>query len=216
MIRDIRKGVLWLRQKRIASMDFAQLRRESGAILASNGNRLNLILSCMIATSPLMLYTAALSLLRLGVYPLLPSLQPLGWVIEMAIILAISQFITLPLWTGLLRVASQMEQGIESDLSQLFYAFSNRVNYAKSQMISFAILWRVLLLVLAEGMSVIFIQRLFTGTIGVIVWGVPLYLAVFAMWFLIAIRGFFIPYLAWETREAASRIKPFSASIGKH
>ena len=212
----MRKGGFSLQQKRIANVDFAQLRMESGAALATNGNRLTLILACMIATSPLMLYTSALSLLRLGVLPLLPNAQPMGFFMGAVIVLLLSQFITLPLWAGLLRVASQMEQGQDADLTQLFYAFCNGSNYKAAQGIAFSILWRLSLLALLEGLAVIFIQRLFAETVGVILWGVPLYLAVFAVWFLIAIRGFFIPYLAWKDSETSLRVSPYSASVGRH
>lgn len=204
-----------MQQKRIGDVDFTRLRMEAGAVLSSNGNRLTLILACMIAASPLMLYVSSLSLLRLGVLPLLPNVAALDYAIEAIAILLLSQFITLPLWTGLLRVASQMEQGQEADLTLLFYAFSNQSNYKDAQRVSFSILWRFSLLALSEALAVILIQRLFAGTIGVIAWGVPLYLAVFMMWFLPAIRGFLIPYLAQEAPEAAPRMSPFSASVGK-
>ena len=205
-----------MQQKRIAGVDFARLRIESGAILAANGNRLTLILACMIAASPLMLYTSALSILRLAFTSLSQDRQQLEFMIGTGIVLLLSQCVTLPLWMGLMRVASQMERGQAADLTQLFYAFFSRRNYKIVQKISFSILWRISLLALLEALAAIFIQRLFAGTVGVIVWGIPLYFAIFAAWFLIAIRGFLIPYLAWEAPETKPRVTPYSASVGKH
>lgn len=205
-----------MRQKKLPTVDFFRLRAEAGAVLAKNGNRLTLILACMIAASPLMLYVSAISAVRLIAASFFSNLQWFRFAASAAIALLLTQLITLPLWMGLLRIASVIEDGQEPSLTLLFDAFRSRSKYKTAQRASFSILWRAALLILTEVGASSLINALFQGTAEVILWGIPLYLSVFLIWFSLTVRGFLIPYLSWQIPDAAMRMQPYAASLGKH
>ena len=119
-----------MKQKRVSGLDFQRLRLESGEVLAKNSNRLTLILALMVAACPLMLYLSVLSVFRLAVFPLFSEREFLGTLIAALVLLALSLFVTLPLWTGLLWMAKRMEANEATSLTEIFYAFSKSFSTA--------------------------------------------------------------------------------------
>ena len=112
-------------------------------------------------------------------------------------------------------MAYQMEQGHEPPLTEIFYAFCNSHNYCVAQRISYPVLVRLSFLVLAEEITVLFTYPLFKGTLWGIMFEILLCVAVLAGWLLLTTKGFFQPYLEWQSPETASRMQPYAASIGK-
>ncbi len=203
-----------MKQKRVSGLDFYRLRLESGEVLAKNSNRLTLILAIMVAACPLMLYLSVLSVLRLSVLPLFSEREFLGTLIAACILLVLSLFVTLPLWTGLLWMAKNMEAGEATPLTELFYAFSDRKTYGKALKLSWSVLWRVSVLIAAEWGTALFVTNVFNESAFGSLWGIPLYLAIFVAWFFLAVRSFLMPYLAWQIPDDAPRMCPYARSVG--
>ena len=203
-----------MKQKRVSGLDFQRLRLESGEVLAENSNRLTLILALMVAACPLMLYLSVLSVFRLAVFPLFSEREFLGTLIAACTLLALSLFMTLPLWTGLLWMAKNMEADEETSLTEIFYGFSNRKNYGRALKLSWSVLWRLSVLIGLEWVATLFIANVFDGAAFGSLLGIPLYLVIFGAWFFLAVRSFLLPYFAWKAPDDAPRMCPYARSVG--
>lgn len=203
-----------MKQKKIQGLDFSRLRLESGEILGQNANRLTLMLAIMIAVSPLMLYLSVLSVFRVMVFPLFSDAMLLGILAVSSVFLLLTQFITLPLWFGLLEIAKKMESGVSADLTDLFYGFSNSIVYRKALRVSFSVLWRLTLLIATEWGAALLMATAFNGSFLQLLLGIPLYIGIFLLWFLLAVRNFLSPYLAWQSQNDSHRMQPYAASVG--
>ncbi len=203
-----------MKQKRVSGLDFRRLWLESGEVLAENSNRLTLILALMVAACPLMLYLSVLSVFRLAVFPLFSEREFLGTLIAACSLLALSLFITLPLWTGLLWMAKNMETGKATPLTEIFYAFSNQNSYGKALKLSRGVLWRISLLIAEEWVATLFVKMIFGETVLGSLLGIPIYLAIFVAWFFFAVRSFLKPCLAWQIPDDAPRMCPYARSVG--
>lgn len=113
-------------------------------------------------------------------------------------------------------MASMMEQGEEPAMSELFSAFSSRQSYQTALAVSYPILFRLALLWAVELWVFVFIRLMCHETVWVLLLGIPMYLAVFTLWFLLSVSGFLNPYLAYRTSDDAPRMRPYAASVGKH
>ena len=205
-----------MKQKRVQGVDLPRLRQEAGEVLWRNANRLTLILAIMVAVSPLMFYLSVWSVFHFAVLPLFPQAELFGCVLMILVMLCLSQFLTLPLLTGLLHMASEMESGREVILSDVFYAFSEKRNYKVALRLSYAVLWRMVLLIAAEGCIYWLFFALSGGTLAVMLMGIPIYVGVFILWFRLAARSFLLPYFAMTLPEAAPRMRPYARSVGSY
>lgn len=145
-------------QKRIKHMNFKMLWRESGEILSQNANRLRLIEAIMICVTPVLFYNVLINIYQ-GI--LLPTVvnasEPLiafFWDVGFyAVIALFTLLFSLPLSTGLVWMAQDMEAGRESSLADVFRAFSSAKSYWRSLCLSWTLFWRLALLILAESLT---------------------------------------------------------------
>ncbi len=203
-----------MKQKRVCGLDFRRLWMESGEVLDENANRLTLILALMVAACPLPLYLSVLSVVRLLLFPLLSERELLGTLIAALCVLALSLFITLPLWMGLLGLAKKAEAGESVPLTEIFCAFSDGKAYGISLKYAYSVLWRVTVLIAAEWGVTVLLNTFFQGTALEYLVGIPLYLTVFAVWLFAILRRFLTPYFAWHIPNDAPRMCPYARSVG--
>ena len=204
-----------MKQKRVSGLDFFRLRRESREILAQNGNRLTLISAILIAACPLPLYLSVDSVFRLAILPRLGQSALLGVLLEALAILTLTVLITLPLWTGLLRLAAQMEEGKIPPLTEMFHAFSGREAYGEAFQLSASVTLQLAVLAALEWGATLAVDLLFWNPLFKALIGVALYAGVFVLWFSVAARGFLKPYLLKQPFESTDRMQPYAASVGK-
>ncbi len=212
----MQKGGASLRQKRLPGVNFHRLWRESGEVLASQSNRLTLILATMVALSPLPFYRVIWRLVRLIPVACFPGKEMLSYGIAALFILAMTLFISLPLLCGLPWMASEMERGRAVLLQDVFRSFADRRSYRAALEISFSVLWRIALLC---GLEIALYQLLFflsEGAVTVMVLGIPLYLGVFIFWYLLAMRGFLLTYFALRQPGEPMNMQPYAVSAAIH
>ncbi len=204
-----------MKQKRLPGVDFSRLWRESGAALAQGSNRLTMILAIMVAVSPLPVYQAIFSVgsILISRFPQKGMLTD-GVVLLSA--LALTVLFTLPLLFGLLRMASEMEQGREVLLQDVLWAFSSRRAYRTSLCVSCSAFWRILLLCAAEIAAARLVLSI-PADKGLLLplWTV-LIIGVFVLWYLLAARGFLHAYVALRTPNEPERMQPYARSLACH
>lgn len=122
-----------MEQKRLSAETWDALWRETTWILSRRGNRLRLSFGGLIWVASLLPYLSVLFLLGAltaeqteGAF--LPLLS-LGATFLMTLLLL---FVTLPLLAGLFRLAARMEAEEETELSELFWCFTDRRAYARA------------------------------------------------------------------------------------
>ena len=89
-----------MRQKRVEGMNFPQLRREAGEVLAQDANRLKLIEAAMICLTPMTLYLMLAAVWQLLTLPLAahgPAAVVLCRAGLWALLVLLTQFFTFPL-----------------------------------------------------------------------------------------------------------------------
>ena len=124
--------------------DASMIRAEAKQLLRESGTRLLLLEAILVAAFPLMVFFLSSSV----VYYVLPTVGEtlVPWV-ELggdAILFFFCLFFLLPLWVGLLHIASQIERGEDAVLSDLFWAFGSGRAYRTALSLSFGALWRLL------------------------------------------------------------------------
>ncbi len=207
-------------EKRLSYMDFAVLRRVSGEVLSQNANRLRLTEAIMIAVTPLLLYSVLLSAYSVAVLPMLDPikapLQALLWEFGFGIFLGILTLLfSLPLSVGVLWMAADMEAGRESDLRDVFRAFSSLAYYRRAVAVSWAVLWRVLLLVVAESLIAALFALLPSGFFVFLLQGLLMTVTLF-LWGILMLPAFFSVYFITDRvpREMQARMRPLARSLG--
>lgn len=206
-------------QKEIGKLNFALLRRESGEVLAQNANRLKLMEAVMVCLTPLLLYTTLFSTWQAVVLPLLNKfLLPVGVLLAelglWMIVTALTLFFTLPLFTGLLFLASRMEAGEEAYLPEVFRAFGSRSAYRKALRISASLFWKLALLAAAETAIFLFFQALGDGSALAILLGIPFMIGaaiLLVYWFC---GGFLRTYFVLCIQNSAGRMCPHARPVG--
>jgi len=196
-------------------VNFHVLWRESGEVLAEKSNRLTLILAIMVAVSPLPIYHA-LPAVGSALIEQLPGKEAIVYAITALFMFSLTLFFSLPLLCGLPRMASEMEQGREVLLQDVFQAFSDRRSYRLSLRVSFSVLWRILLLCGVEIALFRFTFFLAKGTVTVLILGIPLSIGGFVLWFWIAMRGFLLTYFAYRTANKPERMQSYALSAATH
>lgn len=205
-----------MRQKRVEGMNFRLLHREAGEVLAQDANRLKLIEAAMICLTPLTLYLLLTSTWRTV---LLPMLVPgsaayaacaIGF---WSLLLLLTQFFTFPLLCGLLGMSAAMEAGEQTDLTELFAPFRSGGSYRRALRISFCVLWRLCVLLLAE-CAVLLVLRQLENRLLILLLGIPAMLAVAVLLFWWFCGGFLHAYLVLCRPAAAERMRPYARSVG--
>lgn len=123
--------------------EFADLRRESGAILSQNGNRLTLMLALIFCLFSLGLYfvigyafSACLWLLEENESALV--CLSLG---AQAVLYLFVRLLAVPLLSGLVRIADCMRRGESVSLTALFYGFSTYTRYRRTLRLTRCLMW---------------------------------------------------------------------------
>ena len=196
-------------------MDFFRLRRESREILTKDANRLTLITAILIAASPLPLYLSVDSLFELVIFPQFGQRGIWGIFLEFCLFLNLTFLITLPLWSGLGYLASQMEEENTPPLTDVFHAFSNKEAYGDALLNSTSMILKGTVLMAFEWGVILLTNVLFENPLPKVILGVLLSIGVFIPWFLWASRSFLNPYLLNQSDEVNSRMRPHAASVGK-
>ena len=214
-MKDIKKGGTALKQKRLPGVDFSRLWRESGAVLSEGSNRLTLILAIMVAVSPLPIYQALLSVQSILVSRFHGKEMLVYGSVALAM-LGLTVFFTLPLFFGLFRMASEMEQGSVVLLQDVLGSFSSGPAYRTAIRASVSALWRILLLCAMEIAAARFVFSL-RGERGALLalWTV-LIIGSFVLWYMIAARGFFGAYVALRNPNLPERMQPYARSLAFH
>ena len=208
----MQKGGTSLKQKRLPGVDFSCLWRESGEVLSRGSNRLTMILAIMVAVTPLPVYQA-MNAVRSILVSRLPEWGRLFYGGFVLLIMFFTLFFTLPLLFGLLRMASEMEQGREASLQDVFGSFSDGRSYLGSLRVSFSLGWRILILCVAEVVATRFALSL-PATRGVLLLlGALMVIGVFVLWYLFAARDFLRAYLTLRESDVPERMQPYARSL---
>ena len=207
-----------MRQKRVEGMNFPQLRREAGEVLAQDANRLKLIEAAMICLTPMTLYLMLAAVWQLLTLPLAahgPAAVVLCRAGLWALLVLLTQFFTFPLLSGLLTMAAGMEAGECVALADLFAPFCSRCAYGRALRASFAVLWRLCALLLAV-QAVLWLLRLPGRPVLFWLLCVPAVLAVALPLFWLLCGGFLTPFfrLCRPPQAMRERMRPYARSVG--
>ena len=189
-----------MEEKRMDRGQFLLLHREAGEVLAQNANRLKLTEAIMIAVTPLLLYSLLISAYSIVVLPMLdPISAPFSatlWKLGFGGLLGLFTLLfSLPLSVGVLWMASDMEAGKECELRDVFGAFSSLASYRRAVAVSWAVFWRVLLLISAEAILVsifallpslffVWLLQALLMTVTLLLWSVLMLPAFFKVYFI--------------------------------
>ena len=201
-----------MRQKRMKNMNFKMLWRESGEILSQNANRLKLIEATMICVTPLLLYQTLIAayqgIILAAFDPVSEPLRAFFWEIGFWSVLSVFTLLfSLPLSTGLLGMAEDMEDGKESVLSDVFRAFTSARSYWRSLRISWALFWRFALVILTESVTYTLFD-IFVPSLGGKLLCVGVMILEAFLWLWLACFGFFKTYyLAKDLKAPVKRAR---------
>ena len=211
----MQKGGTSLKQKRLPGVDFSCLWRESGEVLSRGSNCLTMILAIMVAVTPLPLYQAILSVgsILMERAPKQTALIFGGIAISL---FSISVFFALPLLVGLLRMASEMEQGRDVSLQDALGSFSDGRSYLDALRISAPLFGRLLILCAAEICATRLALSLVASRGVALLLGAVTVLGVFVLWFRFAARDFLRAYLTLQTPSRPERMQPYARSLAVH
>ena len=204
-----------MKQKRLPGVDFSCLWRESGEVLSRGSNRLTMILAIMVAVTPLPLYQA-MNAVRSILVSRLPEWGMLFYGGFALLMMFFTLFFTLPLLVGLLRMASEMEQGRDVSLQDVLGSFSDGRSYLDAVRISAPLFGRLLILCAAE----IYATRLALSLVAsrgvALLLGAVTVLGVFVLWFRFAARDFLRAYLTLQKPGCSERMQPYARSLAVH
>lgn len=123
-----------MKQKMPSADSRFDLRRDVTAILARDGNRLRFVSAILIVATASLPYLLLLQLV--GVLLSLDGVTDSGAALigsgAAALLFFLTVFLTLPLASGLFYLAERMEEGEETVLADVFYAFSGRAAYRRA------------------------------------------------------------------------------------
>ena len=209
-----------MRSEENGLLRFAELREQVGEVLSTNANRLKMIEATMVSATPLLLYMTLFSTYRAVLLPFFEAREGIltPWLCRLGFwgfVSALTLLFTLPLLSGLLYMAREMEAGAEVELPDVFHAFSGGGAYREALRISWQFLWRVALLLLCEELlyGLFDLVGLWDSGFGWI--ADLLMLTVFAAWmFFVGLRGFLSAYLTLQPRQVRARMRRLSLGVG--
>jgi len=118
-----------------------EIRQEASRILAVRSNRLKLIEALCLCLLLLPIYYCSYNLLAVAEFEF-AAISSLVWSwIRSAFLFFFFLLLALPMILGLFGMAERMERGEESDLLDLFCAFSSWTRYAKAVLLSWKLMW---------------------------------------------------------------------------
>ena len=204
-----------MKQKRLPGVDFSCLWRESGEVLSRGSNRLTMILAIMVAVTPLPLYQA-MNAVRSILVSRLPEWGMLFYGGFALLMMFFTLFFTFPLLFGLLRMASEMEQGREASLQDVLGSFSDGHSYLDAVRISAPLFGRLLILCVAEVVATRLVLSLVASRGVVLLLGALTVIGVFVLWFRFAARDFLRAYLTLKSPSCPERMQPYARSLAVH
>ena len=198
--------------RKIKAPDMADARRQAGDVLAHRGNRLLLIEALIVLLIPFGLYfflnmafsfLAELLIAREMELPmvLLTVSYPL-------LLLLYTLFFTFPLIFGLLCMAQGMLCEEDVVLADLFSPFFTRKRYGRAVSLSWTLLWRAAIAVLAVAAIVWFVPTVIPDPIGAVLLCGALILAVVIFGLLWLLRQFppLRMYVSYQERRAQALV----------
>lgn len=200
-----------LKQKRLGGFNRAVLKEECGEILARDANRITLILGAMICCTPLMLFLMLSSVFEGVLIPMLGKTAQWAYAVLPSLLML---FFVLPLWSGLLFMASEMEAQRRAYLSDVFWSFSGGKAYFTALRCSWGIFWRVGILWGVWQAVTEWLFGLGNGTLLLPLLGAVPLLLLSVLWIRFALRGFFGVYRALNRPSGSERMRPYARSLG--
>ncbi len=199
-----------MKQKSLGGFHRAMLHRECGEILGAHANRVTLIFAIMVCCTPLMLYLSLDTVLSGVLYP---SLGELVLPISQAVYGLLTLFFTLPLWWGVVYLASEMEAGEAPVLADVFHGFSSGRAYAVALRASWSVFWRWAPVFAVWSI----VQWLFSELSGGRAWGnvvAGAFSAVFTLvWLFLMLRGFLSLYRIQCDPRSFGLMQPYARSL---
>ncbi len=174
-----------------------------------------MILAIMVAVSPVPLYQAILSVASI----LIKQFPEKGLLVYGGVALSflcLSIFFALPLFFGLFRMASDVEQGREVLLRDVLGSFASGRAYLTAIRVSVSAFWRILLLCTMETLAIRFVLSLNVGTVVYLTLWTVLIIGAFDLWYLLTARGFFQAYIALREPHAPERMQPYARTVAFH
>ena len=174
----------------------ADMRRAAGEVLATDGNRLRLILASLVLLAGGMLYV----MLDMARYYLVYAVggasvwaDRIGTLCATVIALLPTCFFLLPLAYGLLTVAHKANRSENAVLGNVLDAFSDRAVYKRVLPVSWATLWRISLCALAVWLTFAWARE--SASVGIAFLGAALIALEVVLLVLLTAKRFFVPYL---------------------
>lgn len=200
-----------LKQKRLGGFNRAVLREECGEILATDANRITLILGIMVCCTPLMLFLMLSTTFEGVLIPMLGEKAQWVYAVLPPILML---FFVLPLWAGLFFMASEMEARRRAYLSDVFWSFSGGGEYLSALRCSWALFWRVGVLWWTWQAGMELFSRLGNGRILILALGAIPLLLFSVLWIRFSLRGFFGVYRVFCRPSEMRRMRPYARSLG--
>lgn len=208
-----------MRQKRINGCNIALLRQEAGEVLARDANRLRLIEAILVCATSLLPYAVAAAAWQTAVLPMLARdadhVRLLWYGAALwGFFALLTLFFTLPLFTGLLWMAAEMDAGEEAFLPDVFHAFTGGRAYRAALRISFGTLWRLCLFAVLEGGIYHLFLWLGNGSVWVALCSIPVLILAGAGLLYLFAGGFLRTYLRLCAPAGGARMRPYARSVG--
>lgn len=176
----------------------SEARQCAGGVLATNGNRMLLILSSLAVLACGMLYVmidTANYYFTFVLFGQSPFLNGLCLCFFVLVVLSVTLFFTIPLVYGLFFIAADVIAGKNPVVSDVLRAFSDRETYLYVLRFAFESLWRLALAVGAVWGTFVWAQDRSVQSVGWAFLGALLIAVEIAIYLAWISRRFFMPYL---------------------